>query len=158
MAHQTGEKIKTIFDPSNQHELIQRVNLLKEDQKPLWGKMNVFQMLKHNTYWNGWILGNDAHTYKQEFLGRIFGKIALKRMIRDGKPFDKNIPTSSQFKPKESYGDLEAEKGYWISLIKAYENYNNPNFVHDFFGKMTKEQIGILVYKHTDHHLRQFGV
>ena len=84
--------------------------------------------------------------------------MALKRMIKDEKPFDKNIPTSGQFKVKELNGDSESEKSKWIELLNEYENYNNPNFVHDFFGKMTKEQIGILVRKHTDHHLRQFGV
>lgn len=150
--------MKTIFNLVTREELIARINLLGEDSQKQWGKMNVFQMLKHNTYWNGWILGKDEHTYKQEFLGKIFGKIALKRMIKDEKPFDKNIPTSDQFKAKEPHCNLEVEKNKWISLIKEYENYNNPNFVHDFFGKMTKEQIGILVYKHTDHHLRQFGV
>src|SRR5690554_889939 len=104
--------------------------------------MNVYQMTKHNTYWNSWILGKGNFVYKQEFLGKIFGKIALKRMIKDEKLFDKNIPTSDQFKAKELSGDLESE------------NYSNPKFIHDFFGKITKEQIGILVYKHTDHHLR----
>lgn len=151
-------KTKTIFETSAQNQLIQRINLLSKSHRAVWGKMNVFQMLKHNTYWNGWILGNDEHTYKQEFLGKLFGKMALQRMIKDEKPFDKNIPTSNQFKVKELHCDLEAEKSKWISLIEEYENYNNPNFVHDFFGKMTKEQIGVLVYKHTDHHLRQFGV
>jgi hypothetical protein len=42
--------------------------------------------------------------------------------------------------------------------VEAYANYSNPGFVHDFFGKMTDEQIGIFAYKHADHHLRQFGV
>ena len=58
---------------------------------------------------------------------------------------------------KELNGDIESEKKKWISLIEGYENYSNPGFIHDFFGKMTKEQIGILAYKHTDHHLRQFN-
>lgn len=139
-------------------QLIARIEGIKENNKAEWGKMNVFQMLKHNTYWNGWILGKDAHTYKQAFMGKLFGKIALKRMIKDDKPFDKNIPTSDQFKVIESNGDLESEKSKWISMINEYEHFNNPNFVHDFFGVMTKEQIGVLVYKHSDHHLRQFGV
>jgi hypothetical protein len=55
-------------------------------------------------------------------------------------------------------GDLEAEKSKWVDLIKSYENFDNPDFIHDFFGKMTRTQIGVLVYKHCDHHLRQFGV
>jgi hypothetical protein len=149
--------MKTIFDTTTRDELIRRIGLLSENNASSWGKMNVIQMLKHNTYWNGWILGKDEHTYKQEFLGRIFGKMALKKMIKDEKPFDKNIPTSDQFKVKESGGNIESEKANWIVLIKEYENFSNPNFIHDFFGKMTKEQIGILVYKHTDHHLRQFN-
>jgi len=158
MAHQTEEKIKTIFDTSTRNELIQRINLLNENHKPIWGKMNVFQALKHNTYWNGWVLEKDSHTYKQTFIGKIFGKFMLKKMIKNEKPFDKNVPTSDQFKVKETSGDLEGEKLKWISLTKAYENYDKPDFVHDFFGKMTKEQVGILVFKHSDHHLRQFGV
>jgi len=81
----------------------------------------------------------------------------LRKMIRDDKPLDNNIPTSAQFKVKEIDGDLDAEKTKWILMTEAYGNYDNPSFIHDFFGRMTKEQIGILVYKHTDHHLRQFG-
>ncbi|MBK6267080.1 DUF1569 domain-containing protein [Marivirga sp. S37H4] len=150
--------MKTIFDNQLREELIVRINSLNNDHTARWGKMNLFQMVKHNTYWNGWILGKDNHTYKQAFMGKIFGKMALKRMIKNEKPLDKNIPTSSQFKVQETNGDLEAEKSKWISLTKAYEQYDNPDFIHDFFGKMTKEQIGILAYKHSDHHLRQFGV
>jgi len=150
--------MKTIFDKENRILLINRIEQINEGKKAEWGKMNVYQMTKHNTYWNSWILGKGNFVYKQEFLGKIFGKIALKRMIKDEKLFDKNIPTSDQFKAKELSGDLESEKSEWISLINEYENYSNPKFIHDFFGKITKEQIGILVYKHTDHHLRQFGV
>src|SRR5690606_23692380 len=102
-------------------------------------------------------LGIDKPTYKQAFMGKIFGKLALRRMIKDDKPLDKNVPTSTQFQVKEPYGDLEAEKLKWISRTRAYERYENPYFIHDFFGKMTRQQIGVLVYKHTDHHLRQFG-
>ena len=46
----------------------------------------------------------------------------------------------------------------WIALIEGYAQYSNTDFVHAFFGKMTKEQVGIMTYKHTDHHLRQFNV
>ena len=150
--------MKTIFNQNTREELISRIEQISEDHKAKWGKMNVFQMLKHNTYWNGWILGTEAHNYKQTFMGKIFGKIALKSMIKNEKPFDKNIPTSNRFKVKPFKGDFEFEKNKWIDLINSYKNYDNPKFVHDFFGKMTKEQIGVLVYKHTDHHLRQFGL
>lgn len=150
--------MKTIFDKTAREELIKRISQVSENNQAEWGKMNIFQMLQHNTYWNGWILGTDHHTYRQEWLGKLFGKIALKSMIKNDKPFDKNVPTSDQFKVKARTCDLESEKAKWITLVNAYENFDNPDFIHDFFGKLSREQIGILAYKHTDHHLRQFGL
>jgi len=149
--------MKSIFDESNRDTLIKRIRTVNEQNSSQWGKMNVYQMLKHCTIWEEWIQGKNKPTYKQELLGFIFGKLALKSMIKDDKPFKRNVPTSAHFKVKELLGDLESEKKKWISLIEGYENYSNPGFVHDFFGKMTKEQIGILAYKHSDHHLRQFN-
>lgn len=150
--------MKTIFDKTAREELIKRISQVSENNQAEWGKMNIFQMLQHNTYWNGWILGTEPHTYRQEWLGKLFGKIALKSMIKNDKPFDKNVPTSDQFKVKARTCDLESEKAKWITLVNAYENFDNPDFIHDFFGKLSREQIGILAYKHTDHHLRQFGL
>ncbi|MNY31775.1 hypothetical protein D3C86_1659500 [compost metagenome] len=114
-------------------------------------------MLMHCTTWEKWIQGRGDHTYKQEFIGKIFGKMGLRRMIKDDKPLDKGVPTSTQFKMKETSGDIAAAKQEWIDLIQSYGHYSNPAFIHDFFGKMTQEQIGLLAYKHTDHHLRQFN-
>ena len=152
------ERMKTIFDGRNREELIERIDKINKGHSAEWGKMSLFQMLRHNTYWNRWILGKGSHTYKQSFWGKIFGKLALRKMIKDEKPFDKNIPTSDQFKVQQSNGNIESEKSEWISLIREYEKFSNPNFIHDFFGQMTKDEIGVLVYKHTDHHLRQFGI
>ena len=150
--------MKTIFDKDLRIQLIIRIEKVDQNSIAEWGKMNVLQMLKHNTYWNSWILGKENYTYKHAFLGKIFGKSVLKKMIKDDQPFDKNIPTSNQFKVTEVDSDFEEEKAKWISLVGDFENFSNPAFIHDFFGKMTKEEIGVLVYKHTDHHLRQFGV
>lgn len=50
-------------------------------------KMNLIQMLNHNTYWNRWILDKSNHLYKQEFIGKIFGKIALKKNDKGSKAF-----------------------------------------------------------------------
>jgi len=149
--------MKTIFDEAARAELTGRIAALSAELTPQWGKMNIYQMLRHCNLWDEWILGKKPVVYKQAFIGRIFGKIGLRRMIRNDNPFDKNVPTSTPFKIKETTGDLEAMKASWIRLIHDYENYSNPDFIHDFFGKMTTEQIGILAYKHSDHHLRQFN-
>lgn len=149
--------MKTIFDESTRNELINRIHNLNENAHAQWGKMNVYQMLVHCTTWEEWMQGKGNPVYKQAFLGKIFGKIGLRRMIRDDKPIDKGVPTSEQFKIKETSGDITQKKEEWIQLIKEYESYSNPTFIHDFFGKMSREEVGLLAYKHTDHHLRQFN-
>ena len=150
------EIMDTIFDDKSRKNLIFRIQNLSENDIALWGKMNVYQMIKHCSLWDEWMLGIKKPIYRQEFLGKIFGKMALRRMIKSDK-FDKNVPTSSWLKIKEENGNFEEEKERWIFMVKQYDNYSNPQFVHDFFGKMTLEEIGILVFKHADHHLRQFG-
>ena len=95
--------------------------------------------------------------YKQSFFGLIFGRIALSSSVKDDKPMRRNIPTSDDMVIKEKDGNLELQKGKWVECISGYAHYSNPGFIHDFFGKMTKDEIGIFAYKHSDHHLRQFN-
>jgi hypothetical protein len=150
--------MKTIYEESVRNDLIKRIEKLDADAIAQWGKMNVFQMLRHCITWNIWMLGIDKPTYKQEFIGKIFGKIGLRRMLNGDRPLDKNVPTSKQFIIQETSGDINSLQQKFMELIDLYSNYDNPEFIHDFFGKMKREDIGILVYKHMDHHLRQFGV
>ncbi|HEX7902226.1 MAG TPA: hypothetical protein VF487_00005, partial [Chitinophagaceae bacterium] len=70
--------MKTIFEKSTRDELIGRINTLNDNSNPLWGKMNIHQMTKHCTIWCEWVLGKNNPVYKQEFLGKIFGKLGLK--------------------------------------------------------------------------------
>ena len=146
--------MKTIFDKPTRDELINRINTLNENSMAQWGKMSVSQMLKHCVRWEEMILGKSVH--KQSFIGRLFGKSALKNMLKDDSQVKRNMPTVPAFKIKEN-GDTESEKRKWIALMEDHDNFSNPDFLHPFFGKMTKEQIGYLAYKHTDHHLRQFN-
>ncbi|NQX39627.1 Protein of unknown function [Pedobacter steynii] len=150
--------MKTIFDPAIREELTRRVDTLDENKKALWGKMNVFQMTRHCSIWNEWVLGKNRLVYKQEWLGKIFGKMALRSNTKDDKPLGKGMPAGKAFTVKQKEGDLNAQKKILLDLITDFENFSNDQFIHDFFGKMTREQIGIFAYKHSDHHLRQFNV
>lgn len=150
--------MKTIFDQTTRDELVVRIHLLNENSTSAWGKMNVYQMTKHCTIWNDWVLGNRHFIYKQEFLGKIFGKVALKSNTKDDQPLSKNMPAGKTFTVKETEGDLKSLLSRLEEQIKSYSHFSNDHFIHDFFGKMTKEQIGVFAFKHNDHHLRQFKV
>ncbi|WP_067151454.1 DUF1569 domain-containing protein [Pseudotamlana agarivorans] len=151
--------MKTIFDQDNRKQLINRIEQIDKDSEAQWGKMNVYQMIKHLNKWNQWVLGIDNNIpYKQDFVGKLIGKMVLKSNTKNDKRMGKGAPAGSNFTIKEKNGDFEKEKKTLIELTEQYGVYNNPSFIHGFFGKMTKEQIGIFAYKHYDHHLRQFGV
>jgi hypothetical protein len=148
--------MKTIFDKATRDELINRINMLNENCTAQWGKMNIYQMLKHCTLYEEWISGKNKPEYKQAFIGRLFGKMALKDILKDENPMKRNMPSLTELKVREN-GNVDSQKKKWIALIEEYAYFSNPGFIHSFFGKMTKEQIGYLDYKHTDHHLRQFN-
>jgi hypothetical protein len=144
--------MKTISDQTTRDELIRRINLLDENSTAEWGKMSVSQMIKHCSQWDEMAQGKTA--YKQSFLGKLVGKMALKDMLKD-EPAKKNLPTVPSFKITGN-PDVAIEKEKWIKLMTDYKNLFNDGFMHPFFGHLTKEQTGYLVYKHADHHLRQF--
>jgi len=147
--------MKTVFDKATREELIGRINALDKDNVALWGKMNILQMLRHCTLWEEWVAGKVS--YKRAFIGRIFGRMALKNVLKDDKPLGHNMPTLPQLRIADVSGDVAAEKAKWIGYIEGYANFSDREFVHAFFGKMTREQIGYMAYKHADHHLRQFN-
>lgn len=149
--------MKTLFDPSVREELIGRIHSLHTGSQAVWGKMNVYQMTRHCTIWDDWVQGIQHPPYQQIFLGKIFGRAALKRDTKDARPLPKGVPTGKYFTVKEN-GDVENQKRTWASRVASWGSYSNPAFIHDFYGKMTEEQIGVFAYKHYDHHLRQFGV
>lgn len=148
--------MKTIFDIEVREEFISRISMLNKHSSPIWGKMNLAQMLMHCTKWDEMALGKKK--YRQTFLGILFGKMALKDFVKDEMPLKKNVPTVASFKIKETDGNIEILKSKWIELIVEYQYFNNQNIFHPFFGKLTAEQLGLLAFKHTDHHLRQFNV
>ncbi|MFT3911643.1 MAG: DUF1569 domain-containing protein [Ferruginibacter sp.] len=147
--------MRSVLDKATRDELIYRINTLNENSTAQWGKMNVYQMLRHCILCDEMFLGDKK--YKQVFLGRLFGKKTLNGFLKDEKPLKKNEPTSPDFKVTETSGEIEIEKKKWIALVASYAGYSNNDFVHWFFGKMTREQIGQFDYKHIDHHLRQFN-
>ncbi|GAO42997.1 DUF1569 domain-containing protein [Flavihumibacter petaseus] len=147
--------MKSIHDAGVRGDLIARISALTGDSQRQWGKMNVYEMLKHNLAWEDMMWGRKV--YKQVLIGKVFGKRALRSVLKDESPLSRNSPTVGDLKVKLATGDLEALKQEWIKGIAAYAQYNNPTFVHPFFGAMSHEQIGYFVYKHADHHLRQFG-
>ncbi|WP_448700979.1 DUF1569 domain-containing protein [Mucilaginibacter sp. AW1-3] len=146
--------MKTIFDQPTRDELIARICTLNNNSTAQWGKMNVYQMVKHCSLWEQMILNNAP--YPRVFAGRIFGRIALNAVLKNDAPLRRNTPTLPEFKTT-GQDDVAPSKAEWIALIQTYPEKAPAEFMHPFFGKMTRDQVGQMAYKHIDHHLRQFN-
>jgi len=149
--------MKSMCNQLTRDELINRIHSLHEGNDAKWGKMNIFQMVRHCLLWDEMALGKIE--LKRAFIGRLFGKIALKGMIKDEKPLSQNIGSLTELIVADVIGDLDLLKKQWMNSVQKYAHLSDEHqFVHSFFGELNKSQTGLLAYKHTDHHLRQFGV
>ncbi|MRG45203.1 DUF1569 domain-containing protein [Chitinophaga sp. SYP-B3965] len=147
--------MRTVFDKAIRDALIQRAQMLNGNNTAAWGKMNVHQMVKHCTLWEEMTLGK-TH-YKREFLGLLLGKLVKKSFFKNDKPMDKNVPAGPLAIKGPVQSDFAADKKKWINLIEEYGRLTDHSIIHPFFGKLTKEEIGLFAFKHSDHHLRQFN-
>ena len=149
--------MKSLFNAPYNQGVIDRINALSPASKPLWGKMQVAQMLAHAQQPLKVALGELK--LKRGVMGFIFGRMAKKKMLADG-DLKKNLPTAKEFLVRT---DLlfEEEKKKLIALIQRFYQSGPQGLTkedHPFFGKLTTEEWDRLQWKHLDHHLRQFGV
>src|SRR6185312_16897053 len=102
---------KTMDDKATRDELIRRINTLTENSKAQWGKMNVYQMMKHCTLWEDMMLGKKK--YKQPFIAKLIGRFILKSVMKDDAPLRRSSPTVPEFVITDN-GDVQEQKKKWI--------------------------------------------
>jgi Protein of unknown function (DUF1569) len=92
-------------------------------------------------------------------MGRILGPIVRPLALKDDEPMRRNSPTSPLLIVHEE-GDMNVARERLCALIDRFVTGGTKECTkhpHTFFGKMTADDWGVLMYKHLDHHLRQFG-
>ena len=151
--------MKSLFNSSDNQEIIDRIHKLTPSSKGQWGKMNVEQMLAHSRMPLMAAYGGEKMS-KRGLISFLFGKMAKRQLIYSDKPFTKNLPTDKKFiivNPEK----FEKEKQDLIENIMQFSK-KGPDAItkvpHVFFGKLTPQEWDILQCKHLDHHLSQFGV
>ncbi len=149
--------MKTLFDPNDRNSIRQRLEALQSGRAPLWGKMNVAQMVTHCA--RALETGSGDRPMKQAFLGRIITPL-IRKSVLGAKPFSRNSPTDPTFVVADER-DLAVERQKLLNLIDRFAA-SGPSAAatqtHAFFGKLSGGEWGELMYKHIDHHLQQFGV
>jgi len=149
--------MQSIFESAAKKEILKRIDLLTPQSQRKWGKMNVAQMLAHCA--NGMELATGKIKPPRELIGKIIGWM-FKSSYSSKRKFPKNVQTIKGGAVVDER-DFELEKKRLISAIEEMHAGGEKictDHPHPIMGKFSPEEWGKGMYKHLDHHLRQFGV
>ncbi len=150
--------MKNLFDAPVVDEIKTRLSTLQPDSERKWGAMAPAQAVAHCSAALEWAVGDTVPP--RMVLGRIVGRMVKPMLLRNDKPMRLNSPTAKSLIVTDGR-DLETERERLREFIDRFSAAGpagcttNP---HSFFGRLAPEEWAILMYKHLDHHLRQFGV
>ncbi len=147
---------RTIFDPIVAHELRTRVAELGAANAREWGTMTAAQAMAHCATGLEFAVGD--RTAPRMFIGRVLGSLIKPLALGRGE-MRRNSPTVPDLVVQDER-ELEAEKQRVLTLVDRFVAGGRAGCTtspHSFFGRMNPDEWGVLMYKHLDHHLRQFG-
>ena len=150
--------MKSLFDAATANEMKNRIARLEPTSQREWGKMSAPQAMAHCAIAMEWAVGDSFAP--RVFIGRIFGPLAKSKVLKDNAPLGRNSPTAKSLVVANER-DLEKECQRLCTLIDRFSNGGPQRCTkhpHTFFGDLTPDEWARLMYKHLDHHLRQFGV
>ena len=142
--------------------LVRYLQQLDPATPPLWGKMNVQQMIEH---FAGDAVRNASGRLKIEKIMTLPENLQrMREFMMSDKPFKENIknpllkeePAPLRFHTVQAaIGALQQELIYFFEAFAK-----DPQLIirNPFFGDLNFEQNVQLLHKHAIHHLRQFGV
>jgi Protein of unknown function (DUF1569) len=150
--------MKNLFEGASVQEVKDRIANLKQDSVGQWGSMSAAQAMAHCTGGLEMALGDS--TPPRVLIGRLIGGIVKPMVLKDEVPMRRNSPTAKSLLIQDAR-DLAKERERLTAIIDRFAAGGpavcTPHS-HPFFGKLTPQEWAILMYKHLDHHLRQFGV
>ena len=146
----------SLIDSNQNAAMVSRLKALEPDARPLWGKMTAPQMLAHCRI--PFACASGEQVSKRGLIGLLFGRFAKRKFIDSDAPFNRNSPTDPRFLVP-SADDFEAERSRLIEAVLGFGK-DGPLTAepHPFFGKLESGDWDRLMWKHLDHHLRQFSV
>ena len=158
MTSPRGERItvRNLLDSKDRKRILERIGRLDRDHPPLWGRMDAPRMVAHLCDQMRLTLDGVEVAPVQSY--------ARYPVVRELLLYLLPWPKGKVKGPPEAFA---SEPGGWEQGLKdlaelierfAREEPRASYPDHPFFGPMNRREWGVLCYRHTDHHLRQFGV
>lgn len=146
----------TMWDPAVRSSFAERVKKLTPDSKAGWGKFHVAGMVAHLNDSYRMCLG----TLKVPSKNLPLRFTPIKQLVIYALPFPKSAPTAPELLARCSGASLAEEQQAMLKMFDqlAAVKPGDPLQEHPAFGVLSHNAYGVLMARHTDHHLKQFGV
>ena len=149
--------MKNLFQLDAVDELVSRIDCLQPTTQRQWGKMDVAQMMAHCS--GALDMAAGRLNPPRILLGRLIGPL-VKPIYTNEKPFSRNNPTDKKLVVSDAR-DFAREREQLKLKVRQFHQGGAGQCTrhpHPFFGPLTPQEWSRGMYKHLDHHLRQFGV
>jgi hypothetical protein len=153
--------VKNVAQPEVLEELLARLARLEPETKARWGTMTAGEMVCHLADVGDMATGKrnvavpDTHGWQS--------KVAKFLILNTALPFPKGVPTRAGLDPRREGtkpADFARDRARAAEGLRALAAIpgDRPGPVHGRFGPMTMADWHRQGYRHTDHHLKQFGL
>jgi hypothetical protein len=151
--------MKNILNTIDKADVIQRIESLSLNSEKQWGKMNISQMIVHCTDQIRAAVGEKEVRDKGNWFQKTIIKNLALYVIKQA-PKGK-VKTAHEFSQEQGKGgtipkDIDTDKKMLIDAIHRFAKVEKY-YPHPVFGQMSQKEWARLIYKHLDHHLKQFN-
>ncbi len=147
----------TIFNSSDREATLKRFETLQPSTQRVWGTMSAEEMLWHLRSQLELALGITRQT---TFVKSALAVPPMRWLTLYVIPWPKGSRTATEMNVKKLHPevkDMATEKRLLFMRLNEVLAAKELN-AHPLFGKMNMTLWGRLIWKHFDHHLRQFGL
>ena len=144
----------TLWNADDRASLLARFARLTPESRPRWGRFTASRMVTHIT---DSVRSSLGELHVKPMRGPL-GVWPLNTLVMDYLPWPKSAPTAPELIARTPV-DWPAELQ---QLQEAFDRFGASQPTGDWprhaaFGHIGPDGWGRLMYRHTDHHLRQFG-
>ncbi len=149
--------MRTLSNPADYELLARRFAAVTPQDQACWGRMNVYQMLRHVADAIRVPLGEFEVS---EHTGLLWQTVVKWAALWYPRPWPHNSATRPELDLCASgitAGDFEAARQDALTQLDRLRRARLDGVRHPFFGNLTHKEWMRWGWLHNDHHLRQFG-
>lgn len=145
----------TLWREEDRRSVLERMDRVSPPRAPLWGSMNAEQMVKHVTAQLDMALGNLEAKPKRT----VYRYWPVRALLIYLLPWPRGVRTVPELIKSSTARWDDTRVAFKRAFDQVVERGPGGSFApHPIFGPMSAAMWGVLMYRHLDHHLRQFGL